>query len=65
MVGFALSGAFLSVAYYPHVFVLSGLMISARCVAGAERGAGVSRARRPGEVRWAEDALTPSLDQPS
>ena len=38
MVGFAVSGAFLSVAYYPHIFVLTALMISARCIAAGERG---------------------------
>jgi probable O-glycosylation ligase (exosortase A-associated) len=38
MIGFAVCGAFLSVAYYPHLFVLSGLMISARCVAVGEQG---------------------------
>jgi probable O-glycosylation ligase (exosortase A-associated) len=34
MIGFAVAGAFLSVSYYPHIFVLSGLMIAARCAAG-------------------------------
>lgn len=33
MVGFAVAGTFLSVAYYPHLFVLTGLMVSYRCVA--------------------------------
>lgn len=36
MVGFAVCGAFLSVAYYPHVFVLTALMISARAVAAQD-----------------------------
>lgn len=36
MVGFAVSGAFLSVAYYPHIFVLTALMISARLLAASE-----------------------------
>jgi len=35
-VGFAVAGAFLSVAYYPHVFVLSGLLMSARSIAVTE-----------------------------
>ena len=30
--GFAVAGAFLSAAYYPHVFVLSGLLLAARQV---------------------------------
>lgn len=30
MVGFAVAGGFLSVSYYPHIFVLTGLMIALR-----------------------------------
>lgn len=57
MLGFAVAGAFLSVAYYPHVFVLSALMISTRLnakredaarQAGREEGA-TSPARRQGK----------------
>jgi probable O-glycosylation ligase (exosortase A-associated) len=33
MVGLAVAGAFLSVSYYPHLFVLTGLMVSCRCIA--------------------------------
>lgn len=33
MVGFAVAGAFLSAAYYPHVFVLTGIMLAARDLA--------------------------------
>jgi len=36
MIGFAVAGAFLSATYYPHVFVLTGLLCSARCIALAE-----------------------------
>lgn len=32
-VGLAVAGAFLSVAYYPHIFVLTGIMLSARAIA--------------------------------
>lgn len=32
MIGFACAGAFLSAAYYPHIFILSALMISTRCI---------------------------------
>lgn len=39
MVGFATAGAFLSVAYYPHIFVLSGLMLATRRFAAAEQEA--------------------------
>ena len=34
-VGFAVAGAFLSVAYYPHIFILTGMMLSARAIASA------------------------------
>jgi probable O-glycosylation ligase (exosortase A-associated) len=30
LIGFAVAGAFLSVAYYPHIFILTALMIAAR-----------------------------------
>ncbi len=33
LIGFAIAGAFLSVAYYPHIFLLTALMISARRIA--------------------------------
>jgi len=36
MVGLMIAGAFLSVAYYPHVFVLSALMISYRLIVAAD-----------------------------
>ena len=29
LIGFCIGGAFLSVAYYPHIFVLSGLVVAA------------------------------------
>lgn len=38
MVGFAVAGAFLSVAYYPHIFVLTAILISARSFALAQVG---------------------------
>lgn len=33
MVGFAIAGAFLSAVYYPHIYVLTGLLISVRLIA--------------------------------
>ncbi|MBX3703170.1 MAG: O-antigen ligase family protein [Steroidobacteraceae bacterium] len=33
MIGYAVAGAFLSAAYHPHLFLLTGLMISARVLA--------------------------------
>jgi hypothetical protein len=33
MVGFAVTGAFLSATYYPHMYVLTALLISARIFA--------------------------------
>jgi probable O-glycosylation ligase (exosortase A-associated) len=47
MLGFAVAGAFLSAAYYPHLFVLTGIMIAARDLARASISAtGESRATR-------------------
>jgi hypothetical protein len=43
MVGFAVAGAFLSATYYPHVYVLSGLLISARILAARRAGLPVSK----------------------
>jgi len=47
-VGFAVSGAFLSAAYYPHIYVLTGLLISARLLAAKHlpAGAAVGQAAR-------------------
>jgi len=36
MIGFAVAGAFLSAAYYPHIFVLTALLYCARTIALAE-----------------------------
>lgn len=38
MVGFAVAGAFLSATYYPHIYILTGLMISMRALASKETG---------------------------
>lgn len=38
MVGFAVAGAFLSAAYYPHMYVLAALLISARILASRANG---------------------------
>ena len=35
LIAFAIAGAFLSVAYYPHVFILTGIHLAARAVASA------------------------------
>jgi len=43
MVGFAVAGAFLSATYYPHMYVLSGLLISARILASERAGLLVTR----------------------
>lgn len=32
LIGFAIAGAFLSAAYYPHIFVITGLMVSQRAL---------------------------------
>ena len=38
MVGFAVAGAFLSATYYPHMYVLTALLISARIFASRAGG---------------------------
>jgi hypothetical protein len=38
MVGFAVTGAFLSATYYPHMYVLTALLISARIFAARAAG---------------------------
>jgi probable O-glycosylation ligase (exosortase A-associated) len=43
VLGFAVAGAFLSVTYYPHVFVLSGILLAARQVTESlSNAAGIS-----------------------
>jgi putative inorganic carbon (hco3(-)) transporter len=47
--GFSVSGAFLSVTYYPHVYVLTALFIATRCL--VESGyPGLAEAKRPNPV---------------
>jgi hypothetical protein len=54
VIGFASAGAFLSAAYYPHIFVLTGLLIAARAMALQKFGlqwslvTPVTTRRRPG-----------------
>ena len=57
VIGFATAGAFLSAAYYPHIFVLTGMLIAARAMALARFGlkwalvTPVNTKRRPGLQR--------------
>lgn len=50
MVGFAVTGAFLSATYYPHMYVLTALLISARVfaarAAGLQPGEGLTKTSR-------------------
>lgn len=46
-VGLGVSGAFLSAAYYPHFYVLTGLMVSVRCIVAKEAGIAMLVANRP------------------
>jgi putative inorganic carbon (HCO3(-)) transporter len=41
--GMAVAGAFLSVTYYPHMFMLSGLLVSARITIAESRGVSLSK----------------------
>lgn len=34
MIGYAVAGAFLSAAYYPHIYVLTGTLVALRCMVG-------------------------------
>lgn len=43
MVGFAVAGAFLSATYYPHLFILTGLMIASRALARATPAAAAGK----------------------
>jgi putative inorganic carbon (hco3(-)) transporter len=45
-VGFAIAGAFLSAAYYPHIFVMTGLLVAARCLVAQREG--IDLAASPG-----------------
>lgn len=45
VLGFAVAGAFLSAAYYPHLFVLTGILISARNIAARATGLPVVEGR--------------------
>lgn len=52
VIGFAMAGAFLSVAYYPHIFVLTGLLISARAIIAARGGIDLAALQsKPGRAR--------------
>jgi putative inorganic carbon (hco3(-)) transporter len=44
MIGFALPGAFLSAAYYPHIYILTALLLCARANALAATGMSVAEA---------------------
>ena len=50
--GYMVAGAFLSAAYYPHIFILTGLCVAARAMATEETGVTLDtapvRGRRPG-----------------
>lgn len=50
MIGFGVAGAFLSATYYPHLYVLTGLMMAARALAAREAGIVLNDTvkRRPG-----------------
>lgn len=45
MVAFGVAATFLSATYYPHLYVLTGLMVAARALASAQTGVAVSVAK--------------------
>lgn len=58
--GFAVAGAFLSVAYYPHIFVLGGLLISVRLMIMDAAGLSAERATSRAKQRRRRVRLTPA-----
>jgi putative inorganic carbon (hco3(-)) transporter len=57
VLGFGIPGAFLSAAYYPHIFVLSGLLVATRCLIAQREGIDLLAAkRRPFPMRGARPA---------
>ena len=63
VLGFAVAGAFLSVTYYPHIFILAGLGIALRRVIAEEAGLAneAVTARRPGLRRATARAKSETL----
>jgi len=61
VIGFAVPGAFLSAAYYPHLFVLTGVLVSARCIASREIpvGAATAEGKQRAPVRHHRQARIP------
>ena len=57
LVGFAVAGAFLSAPYYPHLYVISGLLAATRYVVRREFAAEVPRQSRESE----DTALMPAV----
>lgn len=51
VIGFGVAGAFLSAAYYPHLFVLTGILVSARNIAAREIAVGEAAADAGGRQR--------------
>jgi putative inorganic carbon (hco3(-)) transporter len=61
MIGFGVAGAFLSATYYPHLYVLTGLMIATRAIASKETGVAVETVKvraRPGNRQAAQPVPT-------
>jgi putative inorganic carbon (HCO3(-)) transporter len=46
-IGFALAGAFLSAAYYPHIFVLSGMLVATRAIVRQREGIDLVEMSKP------------------
>lgn len=70
MLAFAVAGAFLSAAYYPHLFVLTGIMIAVRDLARADiavmSAGGVRDGRQPRTSRrhsWPRTRTTRAADR--
>jgi O-antigen ligase len=46
-IGFAVAGGFLSAAYYPHVYILSGLLIAVRAIVAERAGVNPAHVLKP------------------
>jgi putative inorganic carbon (HCO3(-)) transporter len=65
-VGFSIAGAFLSAAYYPHIFVMTGLLVATRCIVAQREGldlAVLSGKRLP--LRRRQPAAAPQESSPT
>jgi probable O-glycosylation ligase (exosortase A-associated) len=59
LLGFGIAGTFLSAAYYPHIYVLSGLLIATRGIVMRREGIDISRLSKPRKALQRKAPTTP------